>query len=799
MIKKEWKFIGKHHMIWISLIAIALIPFLYSIFFLRSVWDPYGETQHLPVAVVNEDKPVHYEGKKLAVGQQTVKKLKKNRQLGWRFVSAKQAQKGLKDQKYFTVVTIPKDFSKNAATALDKHPKKMKLQYQTNDSLNYIGSVISQMGVTKLNSQVRAAVTQAYAQAMFAGLHVITHGMQQAASGASQLNVGTVTLSDGLNQYTAAVSQVNDGVQTLSLNVAPLTNGIAQLKQQVQPLAGSVSQLSNGANQLSSGLAQLQNAVSASASGSQQAQLQQVVAALPQINSGLQQLNQTLQQTNTGALGNFQNNLAGIGSQTQTIGSNLQQASQTLASLNANTGSGVDVATSSQAIIGQINQELANQGTPLTADQQAIVSQAVQSGLAQGADSNTSSNLQPALQSVAGNLQAASAATQGIGANLQAVQQAQPQLQQIQGQLGQLQGSVQQLAQASNLALPGASQAINQLNSGVQGIQSALNGTGTQAGLTSGANQLASGLSQLNQSVPTLTNGIDQLDSGSQQLGSGVQQLASATGQLAASGEPLTSGAQQLLSGSGQLGQALNQGSQTLSQIKPTTKNAQMMAAPTKVQQHHYSRVSNYGHALAPYVLSVALYVGSIVFNFIYPIRRVSETGKPSWQWFLSKISVGAVIAVAMGVLNAGLMLVGGLQPDNLGEYFTIAILFSLTSMFLIMFLAMLLDNPGRFLAMVLLMLQLGGSGGTFPMPITSHFYNVIHPYLPMTYSINGFREALTSGLGYNTFVQAVIVLVSIIVISLALLYLSMDFLQRKHLAGKSELDGNQDLQAVEK
>ncbi|MDC9214065.1 YhgE/Pip family protein, partial [Clostridioides difficile] len=91
MVRKEWKFIRNNKLILISVLAIIFIPFLYSIFFLKSVWDPYGDTKNLPVAVVNLDQPVKYQGQRLAVGDEMVDNLKHNHQLGWHFVSAKKA------------------------------------------------------------------------------------------------------------------------------------------------------------------------------------------------------------------------------------------------------------------------------------------------------------------------------------------------------------------------------------------------------------------------------------------------------------------------------------------------------------------------------------------------------------------------------------------------------------------------------------------------------------------------------------------------------------------------------------
>jgi len=107
------------------------------------------------------------------------------------------------------------------------------------------------------------------------------------------------------------------------------------------------------------------------------------------------------------------------------------------------------------------------------------------------------------------------------------------------------------------------------------------------------------------------------------------------------------------------------------------------------------------------------------------------------------------------------------------------------------------LDNHGRFLAMVLLMLQLGGSGGTFPMEVTNSFYNAVHPFLPMTYSILGFRDAITSGMP-GMVGKAFWMLLLFMIVALALLWPTMIWLKKKHLMGVSQLDDNQKLGAVE-
>ena len=322
MVRKEWKFIRNNKLILISVLAIIFIPFLYSIFFLKSVWDPYGDTKNLPVAVVNLDQPVKYQGQRLAVGDEMVDNLKHNHQLGWHFVSAKKAKEGMKDKKYYTVVTIPKDFSANAATVTDKNPKKMQLKYSTNASLNYIGKVISDVGTEKLNSEVREQVTKSYATAMFDQVKTAGKGFKQASDGAKKLKDGAVQLNDGTKTYTAGVSQLHDdGIATMAVSVKPLqagvaqladgssqlTNGLDQLNGKTGALSSGVSQLANGSGQvttgavaLSKGLNELQQKSGALVTGVSQLNngALQLKVKVPQYVNGVYQLNDGVQELN---------------------------------------------------------------------------------------------------------------------------------------------------------------------------------------------------------------------------------------------------------------------------------------------------------------------------------------------------------------------------------------------------------------------------------------------------------------------------------------------------------------------
>ena len=150
MIKKEWQRLLHNPLLIVVLAAIILIPSIYAGFFLASMWDPYGELDKLPVAVVNKDVAVMYDGEEIAIGDELVKNLKEDASLNYSFVDDETAQQGLRNGDYYMVITIPEDFSYNATTVLDDNPEKMQLQYETDPATNYVAMKLSESAMTKI-------------------------------------------------------------------------------------------------------------------------------------------------------------------------------------------------------------------------------------------------------------------------------------------------------------------------------------------------------------------------------------------------------------------------------------------------------------------------------------------------------------------------------------------------------------------------------------------------------------------------------------------------------------------------
>lgn len=872
MVAEEFNNIRKHKILTATIIAIMIIPFLYSLFFLKSVWDPYGNTKYLPVAVVNNDKPVKYQGKTFKVGEDLEKELRENKDLGWHFVNAKEAKYGLSHKKYYMVITIPKNFSKNATTVLDKHPKKMQLTYNTNDALNYIGKVIGEEGAKQVNSSVRDSVSEAYATTMFDTVKKVGKGFNKAAKGATQLSDGAYTLSDGLKVYTAGVDQVNDGVIQLKNGVAPLSAGVLKLTTGASVLADGSNQLASGVKQYTDGAGQL-NAGIQKLNGSVNGKNGLSSGVLALVNGG-NDLNNAF--NGKVVVGNTTTNLVqsanALAENSEKINQAIAEMSGEVASIKVPNKEEIDglIAAKKELDNTDLSDLTAASGqiTNMSKKLDAVQEQANSFGIilnqnltAIGTDSGTAAQEVAAvlqanqdklsdtdkakLQDAISKNQDVVAKTTAVGA---AAKQFNSQMQELANELGpakeqmtnlmnkanklsynlaalknapinedsleklsklpELQAGVGELsAQYSkfNLGIKAYSGKIKAAATGSARLSAGLNELGSQTpALTSGVSQLASGGSKLAANSGALNSGASQVSSGAGQLAgglgqlnaqvptltNGVNQLASGTQQLAANSGQLIDGANKISEGNGTLAKSLSAGAKEVNSQNLNSANANMFAAPTTLKHKNYSYVPNYGYALAPYMLSVALYVGALVFNLVYPIRRLSTPDGSATEWFFSKVSIGAVVAVGNAIVEVGLMMLAGLHPDHPFATFMNAISFSLAAMFIIMVLAMLFSNPGRFIGMIFLVIQLGACGGSFPIQITkgiNGFFQAINPYLPMTYSVYGFRESLSSGLGSSQMTISLTVQLIFIVASLLLLWISMSYLRTSGKVSYSE------------
>jgi len=788
--KAEWEYLKKHKFFMLVIVVLFFVPSIYAVTFLSSLWDPYGQVKNLPVAIINKDKSVTYEGQKLAVGDDLEKELRKSKDMDFHFPSEKEAKAGLKDGKYYTVITIPSDFSKDATTLLDKDPKQMKLDYETSSGHSFIAGKLSESGAKEISQQISKQVTKTYAKTIFGEMKKVGKGMntaadanKQLADGTTQIKSGSDQLTSGLQKLSASTLQFNGGAQTLTQGLSQYVDGVAQadsgsqqvtaglsqLNSQVPALVGGVGQLATGSQDLATGVQQYTDGVTQAATGSEQ------------ITNGVDQLNQKLKdQDLAGKITTLQTQIATL----QDIAKDMPSQSQIQEQLqtaqshldNLAKANATDVA----AMPANVDKAFADAGVQVTPEQKAKIAASLTTDVA---NSETSKQIEPVVKDIA-TLSAQIVTFNNAHGN-----------------------QIQQLADSANKTslndvnnqleqLKVVPTAINTLDGKMHELTNGLDTlVGKSGDLTNGATKVSGGLDTLNGKTGDLSNGASQLLAGSSQLTTGLDtlnskrgELSSGAGQLADGAPKLNGGANQLTAGAEQLSPALAKvqaGNQTLADkmgsaakqvndTKATNKTFKQIAAPATAKQTEKDHVANNGTGMVPYMFSVAMFVGMMALNLmldmISPRTKISSLA----AWMGSKMVMLFGIAVMAATVLYGLSIsILGLDPIHPLQTYGFMILISLMDAALVTAIYMWFDKAGAFAAMVLLVFQLSGSAGTYPIQLSNAFFEWLHPYLPMTYTVDGLRETIMIGGSAMPQVEVLFSVFVVSVIAMVIYYVS--------------------------
>ena len=843
---KEWKAIFKKPTFIIVMIGISLIPALYNIIFLSSMWDPYGQLSDLPVAVVNNDKEASYNGNTISIGKDMVSNLEQNKSLDFHFVDEDEGKKGLEDGDYYMVVTLPSDLSEKAASILTDHPEQMQIDYQTSSGHSFIASKMSDSAMTQLKQSVSTNVTETYTKALFNKMVDLKDGMSQAASGSEKLTDGanqlvtgsqtlttnlhsladsSLTFSNGTEQftrglssyisgveqlhlglgnfnsdlvtYTGAVSQLDNGLGQLSSKSPELVRGINQIYTGVESYTGGVSQLNAGLNQFSSGVSAYTNGVVSLATGANQLSnqsatlrmgveqlsegIQQLSSKLDasseqkdqinQLSSGLNQLNQAIQNIDVGDTKQLDSVLSSIVSlSNQMLASAQSDKATTLANIQSTAAyqsltseqqaeisasvsqNSTDSIQSAQSIVALVQglqgslENLQNQSSNLSilknqVNQVLPLASTSLTGLSSGLteiQGAVTSKLVPASQSITSGV---NAYTAGVDKVSQGASQLSEKNSTLTGSLDQLVSGSTTLTQKSSNLTAGVGQLVEKTPELVSGIEKLSTGSNQ---LNQKSQELIAGVDKLQSGSSQLADKSSQLISGASQLESGANKLADGAGKLAEGGTKLTSGLEGLQTGVASLGKGLSNASDQLKSASTESKNAEILSNPLNLSKTDNDQVSVNGIAMAPYMISVALFVAAISTNMIFAKLPSGRHPESRWAWLKSRAEINGIIAVLSGILVYGGVHLIGLTANHEMRTFILIILTSLVFMSMVTALTTWNSRIGAFFSLILLLLQLASSAGTYPLALTNDFFRAINPWLPMSYSVSGLRQTIS-------------------------------------------------------
>lgn len=309
---------------------------------------------------------------------------------------------------------------------------------------------------------------------------------------------------------------------------------------------------------------------------------------------------------------------------------------------------------------------------------------------------------------------------------------------------------------------------------------------GQMQALADGSRQVANGTRALADATPRMTNGIDrladgaaQVDDGAAQLRDGQQQALSGTRRLTDGSDQLAGGTQQLYAGSGRLASGsdtlagkLDEGAGQIPNPDERTREAtaNTIGDPVAVDTKAQAEAGTYGAGLAPFFMGLALWVGGFVlFLLMRPLSsRALANGVAPWRVALGGWLPAAIVGLAQAVLLFAVVFAIGVHPAHLWGTLGFLVLTSFAFTALVHALNAAFGPRGKFIALVVLILQLVTAGGTFPWQTIPEPLHPLHQALPLSYVVTGLRHLIYGGTTAPV-LQAVGVLLCYLVASLLL------------------------------
>lgn len=741
----------------IIFIAVLLIPVIYSFFYLKSYWDPYGHLSDIKVGIVNLDRGFDGQNR----GLEFEEELKKSGTFN--FVALKDsddAADGLGKDKYYAVITIPENFSETLNSASSENKQISTITYTPNKRKNYLASQILNSALKTIELNLESKVSKEVTQTLSESLRDVPDNLQKIADGAEQINDGATSLNNGLQT-------LSDGVNTLNSKYTEFDNGIKSANKGSKDLSNGIKQVNDGIDYLASGANTLDSAVSQVNNGAH--------ALAKQGGDGIKKLTLGINELDAGAK-TLNNGVNQYVNGTQDLAEGLNQyiegTEQVAAGINAYVDGAENLAKGTSSYIDGMSKINDNKTTilkaviaaadsnpelaQLAAQSQAILNAENNSGLNESSVT-LKSGANSLIATDTSNLTAGGKIKYGVSKLTMADETGMSAAQKLKAGANQLVGKDKTEVSAGDKLKAGA----KTLNDGTITLK---NGASSLYEITNGIDTLKSALDQIDDGTTSLADGVGALqlgnlavEDGAKTLANGMQTLNDSSSIVKESLEKLSTGAETAVEGSLELKDGtdtfkteIEEGLSTAKeQIKKVEGLDEYVQDPVKIEEKSYGEVDSYGVAFAPLFISIGLWVGALMCYVVLYYDQKHRFGILDHDTKKNRIiqnciymAIGAVMGAITGViLKTGL----GYSVESMGIYIAQCMLTGLVFMSIIQFLIRNFGDVGKFIALIVLVLQLAASGGTFPVETIDNGFKGFTELLPMTYTIRAFRDVLVS------------------------------------------------------
>ena len=787
--KNDFRALTRHFFAFLIILAILFLPALYAWFNIYAFWDPYGKTGDISIAVVCNDRDyMDEDGKIINIGNQLVEELKQDEKIGFVFLDdADKAVNDLYAGKYYAAVIIEPDFTYNMYNFLKEDMFSPTINFYQNEKTNAIAVKIVEAAGDKVKQSVNKAYIQAIVETLFGKFNTFSEGVQgdntvsMLRNTLAKIDKNLAQYDDTIDQFVAAnnslVGTLNNSNNTIDYTIHLLGNERINISKQVSYIESTKNDLALINEEVNNLLTGLQDSV------------QNAIYKLDRLYNGdedpdtvketLKELERQYQElidylTHSGisgpeaedalsALNRIRDKITQLREQ---LGMNTQDDANAADQLKADYNE-VTVPMVYTAVTGYDYDDLANaQKTEQRMDtmmtfmaddaKQRIVS--IQNNVKIAKSTNDDDTREKALTAAKNDSVIVSQELSALGTAMDAVEDA--------------------AGATDKKASTAAVQAADNTKDASEIFDDILNGNrdiDLVESLQVISDLLGNARVALTEIVyPSITTLLTNLQDSLGDLSSILLDLSDVMGKV----PPIVS---ELGNTFGAVNNALVQVKDLISSYRTRIADAlgvlngdtedtrlqqvldfmnvdpqsiaEFFASPVTIRSESVYPVESYGAAMAPFYTMLAVWVGCIILNAILKVDTPIELiGATSRQKFFGRYLIFALLGLIQTmVIMGGDLLIFGMDCAHPGLFLLSGVVTSLTCSMLAYSMAIAFGNIGKALFVVFLIIQIAGSGGSYPIELLPDFFQQIYLFFPFPYAINAMREAI-AGLYQNNY-----------------------------------------------
>ena len=787
--KNDFRALTRHFFAFLIILAILFLPALYAWFNIYAFWDPYGKTGDVSIAVVCNDRDyMDEDGKIINIGNQLVEELKQDEKIGFVFLDdADKAVDDLYAGKYYAAVIIEPDFTYNMYNFLKEDMFSPTINFYQNEKTNAIAVKVVEAAGDKVKQSVNKAYIQAIVETLFGKFNTFSEGVQ----GDNTINMLRNTLAkidknlaqydDTIDQFVAAnnslVGTLNNSNSTIDYTIHLLGNERINISKQVSYIESTKNDLALINEEVNNLLTGLQDSV------------QNAIYKLDRLYNGGEDPD-TVKET----LKELERQYQELIDYLTHSGISGPEAEDALSALNRIR----DKITQLREQLGMNAQNDANAADQLKADYNEVTVPMVYTAMT-GYDYDDLANAQKTEQSmdtmmtfmaddaeqrivnIQNNVEIAKTTTDDNTREkaLTAAKNDSVIVSQELSALSTAMDAVEDAAGATDKkASTAAAQAAGNTKDAGEIFDDILNGNrdiDLIEYLQVISDLLGNARVALTEIVyPSITTLLTNLQDSLGDLSSVLLDLSDVMGKV----PPIVS---ELSNTFGAVNNALVQVKDLISSYRTRIADAlgvlngdtedtrlqqvldfmdvdpqsiaEFLASPVTIRAESVYPVESYGAAMAPFYSMLAIWVGCIILNAILKVDTPIELiGATSRQKFFGRYLIFALLSLIQTmVIMGGDLLIFGMDCAHPGLFLLSGVVTSLTCSMLAYSMAIAFGNIGKALFVVFLIIQIAGSGGSYPIELLPDFFQQVYLFFPFPYAINAMREAI-AGLYQNNY-----------------------------------------------